>query len=196
MYLVPAEEIQTELVIRKSRFITWAGYVADRAEAMQLLARARRDFPDAGHHCWAYRLGPPTSAHGAAMSDDGEPSGTAGKPILNVLEHKGIGDVAVVVTRYSGGIKLGAGGLVRAYSSSAQKIMALMPTRELVERCRIRVELGYADEPVLRRWLSMHGGELLQCAHQETVVCNVRLPSGLVAELQQLAARSDWDVQA
>lgn len=106
-YTTPKSFHQHKLDIKKSRFIAWAEKVTNRQEAMAFLERSKQTYPDAGHHCWAYQLGHPQSPISAAMSDDGEPSGTAGKPILNVLQHKNIGDVMVIVIRYFGGIKLG-----------------------------------------------------------------------------------------
>ena len=114
---------------QKSRFISRAGCVTSKDEAKLFVHQCRLDYEDAGHYCWAYLLGNPDRASSAAMSDDGEPSGTAGKPILNVLQHKNVGDIMVVVVRYFGGVKLGAGGLVRAYSSSAQLVMDKLKTR-------------------------------------------------------------------
>ena len=113
-YAVPAASCEQEYVVKRSRFIARVVPVNSRADVNAAVARAREDYPDARHHCWAYLLGPPGKAAGAGMSDDGEPAGTAGKPILNVLQHGHLGDVLVIVVRYFGGIKLGAGGLVRA----------------------------------------------------------------------------------
>ena len=119
-YPVPDTPLEVLFEVKKSKFFAFAACTPDRETAMQYLAAKRAEYPDARHHCWAYLLGNPHSPTSAAMSDDGEPSGTAGKPILNVLQHKGVGDITIIVTRYFGGIKLGAGGLVRAYSSAAQ----------------------------------------------------------------------------
>ncbi|MCW8886021.1 MAG: YigZ family protein [Motiliproteus sp.] len=112
-YSVPQQRIEVETEIKKSRFIAWADRAENRDQAMAVLSEARNRYPDARHHCWAYLIGNPAQPKTQAMSDDGEPSGTAGKPILNVLQHNEIGDVMIVVSRYFGGIKLGAGGLVR-----------------------------------------------------------------------------------
>ncbi|CAG0912002.1 unnamed protein product, partial [Cyprideis torosa] len=110
-FFVPASRVEHELVVNKSRFIAWIAPASDREQAMALLDEARLAYPDARHHCWAYVLGNPSNAASAAANDDGEPAGTAGKPILNVIQHKAIGNIMVVVIRYFGGIKLGAGGL-------------------------------------------------------------------------------------
>jgi len=117
---IPQATAQAEIEIKKSRFIGLAKQINDREQGMLWLAKVKATYPDARHHCWAYLLGNPSCATNAGMGDDGEPSGTAGKPILNVLQHKGVGDIMLIVVRYFGGIKLGAGGLNRTYGQAAQ----------------------------------------------------------------------------
>lgn len=109
-YPVPAGYLERETDIKKSRFIARVAPVVSRDEVKEWLEKAHQDHPDARHICWAYQIGRPGSAAEAGMNDDGEPSGTAGKPILSVIQHKDMGDVLVMVIRYFGGIKLGAGG--------------------------------------------------------------------------------------
>ncbi|MDM7321872.1 MAG: YigZ family protein [Gammaproteobacteria bacterium] len=94
------------------------------------------------------------------MGDDGEPSGTAGKPILNVLQHKGVGDVMLVVVRYFGGIKLGAGGLTRAYGQAAQAVMEVLPIEKRESRTTLMVRCDFAQEQGIRHWLVLHGGQV------------------------------------
>jgi putative IMPACT (imprinted ancient) family translation regulator len=96
-YPVPAQQIENLYEIKKSKFIAFAAFADSREAAMSHLANVKQKYPDARHHCWAYLLGNPHSPSSAAMADDGEPSGTAGKPILNVLQHKGVGDVMIMV---------------------------------------------------------------------------------------------------
>lgn len=160
-YLIPAAETVTEYDVKKSRFIGHIQQVNNRAEAMDYVHGLRIRYPDARHHCWAYRLGNPRAPTGVASADDGEPSGTAGKPILNVLQHKDIGEVIVVVVRYFGGIKLGAGGLVRAYSASAQQAMDAVTTRTKRTLVKAVIVAGYAFEQRLRHWLAQHEGQMV-----------------------------------
>lgn len=103
--------------LKKSEFIAYAYPVTSRGQAMFHVEQLREQYPDARHFCWAYIIGDPDNTTSAGFDDDGEPSGTAGRPILNVLQHKSIGNVIVIVVRYFGGIKLGAGGLTRAYAA-------------------------------------------------------------------------------
>ena len=141
-YLVPAGEVRVELRFKNSRFIGTAAPVPTVEEARGLVARVRAEFPDASHHVYAFAVGFGTRVtHG--MSDDGEPSGTAGRPVLAVVQGAGLGDVAVVVSRYFGGTKLGTGGLVRAYGSTAQAVLEQVPRREKVEQVAARLVLPY-----------------------------------------------------
>lgn len=123
-YPIPAGFLERETEIKKSRFIARVAPVSSRDEVKAWLEQARNDHPDARHICWAYQIGRPGAAAEAAMNDDGEPSGTAGKPILSVIQHKDLGDVLVMVIRYFGGIKLGAGGLVRAYAGATEAVLS------------------------------------------------------------------------
>lgn len=174
-YPIPAESIEIELEIKKSRFIARAGYVSTRAQAMQLLDSMKACYPDARHHCWAYQMGSPHSPHSAAMNDDGEPSGTAGKPILNVIQHKGIGDLMVVVSRYFGGVKLGAGGLVRAYSAAAEQAVSAMPIKPYEARIGVLIRCDFANEQLIRQWLSEHEGVVEHVEYANQVGLTVSL---------------------
>ena len=118
-YVIPAETIRAELVIHRSRFIATIGMAESVETAREFIARIRAEMPDATHHVYAFRVGFGSSVQ-EGLSDDGEPAGTSGKPAMAVLRGADIGDVVLVVTRYFGGIKLGTGGLVRAYSSAAK----------------------------------------------------------------------------
>lgn len=131
-YPVPAARARVEEVILRSRFITSAAPAATVEEARAFIAEMRSEFPDASHHCYAFVVGPPGSTGQIGLSDDGEPSGTAGRPMLQVLLGSGIGDIVVVVTRYFGGTKLGTGGLVRAYSGGVKAVLRVLPVCEKI----------------------------------------------------------------
>lgn len=175
-YEIPAQQLTVEYIVKKSRFIAWACPAPDRATAMQWLSKAREAYPDARHHCWAYQIGPPKSPTTAAMSDDGEPSGTAGKPILNVLQHKDVGDVMVIVIRYFGGIKLGAGGLVRAYSHATQMAMEQLTTVTNVALKSYQIAFTFENENLLRRWLSSYGGEISTISYRDECHATCSVP--------------------
>ncbi|MGH1370930.1 MAG: YigZ family protein [Cellvibrionaceae bacterium] len=186
-YERPGQSLEVEYEIKKSRFIARAAKAQSREEAMVLLAQAKLDYPDARHHCWAYLIGDPHSPSTAAMSDDGEPSGTAGKPILNVLQHKNVGDIMLIVIRYFGGVKLGAGGLVRAYSQSAQQVMTELYTETQTPMRSAVVSGSYALEQSLRHWLSSCDGRVTQVDYGECVACHVQLPDAHWQALSQYA---------
>jgi len=175
-YPVPSEQAVAEIEIKKSRFIAYARGITSREEGMAWLEEVKLEYPDARHHCWAYLLGNPNCATNAGMGDDGEPSGTAGKPILNVLQHKGVGDIMIIVVRYFGGIKLGAGGLTRAYSQSAQAVMDVLPTEQQVEMQLMTVSADFSQEQFVRHALSLLDGEVLAVDYAQEVSMQVQLP--------------------
>ena len=177
VYQVPAKDESVQIEIKKSRFIAHSGSVTTREQAMDFLAQLKAQYPDARHHCWAYLLGNPASASNAAMNDDGEPSGTAGKPILNVMQHKKIGDIIVVVVRYFGGVKLGAGGLTRAYSSATEALLSTIELTEHVPIVSIRLTMNFSQENQLRHWLTLNRGKIVAIEYQaQEVVVEVEIP--------------------
>ncbi|ROS05057.1 putative YigZ family protein [Sinobacterium caligoides] len=195
-YLIPAAMLEHCYEVKKSKFIARVYHAEDRAAAMAALALAQHDYPDARHHCWAYLLGDPRQPSSAAFSDDGEPSGTAGKPILNVLNHRGIGDIMVVIIRYFGGIKLGAGGLVRAYSSSTQQAIERLSTVTLVPKAVFVLHSDYAAEPELRRFIDAQGGAIDSADYGLELRLVVSLPLSAEADLQHfLAGRKGISLQ-
>lgn len=173
--------------IKKSSFIARADYAESREQAMDVLSSMRHAYPDARHHCWAYQLGSPFSPISAAMNDDGEPSGTAGKPIFNVLQHKDIGNIMVVVSRYFGGIKLGAGGLVRAYSAAAEGAVSQLKLQknEVFLECILRCD--YAKEQQLRHYLSTIRGRVESVTYQEQASLSIAIPIKEQGELEEFA---------
>jgi uncharacterized YigZ family protein len=120
-YPIPSARHRVEQVIDRSRFICTVAPVSTVDEAQIFVREVQREFADATHNCWAYVVGAPGSSDRIGLSDDGEPHGTAGRPMFTVLQHADVGDVAAVVTRYYGGIKLGTGGLVKAYSGAVSR---------------------------------------------------------------------------
>ena len=181
-YPVPSGYLERETEVKKSRFIARVYPVSSRDEVREHVARAHADFPDARHVCWGYQIGRPGSAAEAAMNDDGEPSGTAGKPILNVIQHKDMGDVLVIVIRYFGGIKLGAGGLVRAYAGAAESVLSDVGRTVQQARVLADVELGFADEQPLRHWCDGHEGTIEAITYSSRVNARVSVPEVRQAE--------------
>ena len=168
------------LEIRHSRFLAQAAPATTPDAALAFLARASD--ADATHNCWAYRIGGDYRS-----SDDGEPAGTAGRPILAAIDGQGFDQVMVVVTRWFGGIKLGAGGLVRAYGGAAAECLRAAPRQALIAMCAIELHAGFDDIGAVHAALPAHGAEKIA----ETFVADgVRLQLSLPADrLDALEAR-------
>lgn len=143
-----------EIEIKRSRFIAQAIPLSHMRELQQLQAQLQIEHNKASHHCLAYVLGGPQQPRAAGSSDDGEPSGTAGKPMLNVLLQQQIGDVGVVVTRYFGGTKLGAGGLIRAYAQAVAELVKVLPLEQVETRLELSLSYPYNVEPQIQRLLN------------------------------------------
>ncbi|HVU11803.1 MAG TPA: YigZ family protein [Phototrophicaceae bacterium] len=158
-YLVPAETINVTTAVSNSRFVTTIGRVTSVDEAKVFLASVRATLPDAHHHVYAYRVGFGNSVI-EGMSDDGEPSGTSGPPVLAVLRGSGIGDVIVVVTRYFGGTKLGTGGLVRAYGDAARAGLEALVTERKIEKQTLGIEAPYHYFELIKRLIGQYSGDI------------------------------------
>ena len=148
-YLVPdlpsGGFFREEETVKRSRFIVTVGRAASPEAAHAFIEKIREEHSQATHNCWAFNAGEPGSTAQVGASDDGEPKGTAGRPMLTAVLHSGIGEVVVVVTRYFGGILLGTGGLVRAYQGSAQLGLEKVPTRarEVLIRCLVSMDTAH-----------------------------------------------------
>ena len=177
---VPAATHRTELVIERSRFIATIAPAATVEDAQAFIARMRAEFPDATHNCWAYVAGAPGSTSHVGMSDDGEPHGTAGRPMLTVLLHSGLGEVAAVVTRYYGGIKLGTGGLARAYGGAVQDALATLPRGERMTLVRLEATVDYGAISVVQQLLPAHEGRVEAVAYDADVRYRLALPDARV----------------
>lgn len=184
-YRIPDLEAphREELVIKRSRFLVSVGHAPTAAEARAFVERIRSEFPDATHNCWAYVAGPPGSSSQIGMSDDGEPHGTAGRPMLTLLLHGGVGEVVAVVTRYFGGIKLGTGGLVRAYQDLVRLGLETLPTREHMVTTRIRVTLDYNRLTLFHRLLPDFRASIEAEDFSTDATFDLSLPEGNVQPL-------------
>jgi uncharacterized YigZ family protein len=180
-YLIPAACQRVEETINRSRFITTLGYAPSVAAARQFIDDVSSEFAGASHNCWAYVVGPPGSTGQAGMSDAGEPHGVAGRPMLTVLLHSGLGDVCAVVTRYFGGTLLGKGGLVKAYSGGVQLALQSLPTIEYAPKTEIRVLIEYAAVTPFLRLLPNHEAEVLEQEFATDVSYRLKLPSEQLA---------------
>ena len=175
-YPVPAATHRVEQEIIRSRFITTIARASTTDDAVAFIRAVGEEFRDATHNCWAYLVGPPGDTSRIGMSDDGEPHGTAGRPMLNALMHAGVGDVAVVVTRYYGGTKLGTGGLVRAYGGGVQQALSTLPLTERIEYAFLTVVIDYSRISVLQQLCGDFEAEVLAQEFAVNVRVDVRLP--------------------
>lgn len=174
-----AAPVHSELIIKKSRFIGCVQPMADRASAQKVVAELWAQHPGARHVCWALLAGGQSAA-----VDDGEPSGTAGRPMLDVLRHQDLEGVLATVVRYFGGVKLGAGGLVRAYTDAVAQALLQAEKVPIVRLATLRCAVPYALEGLLRRELDAAGASLLTVTHGEAVELCFSLPEDAAAALR------------
>lgn len=194
-----AAPVEKELVIRKSRFIAYVAPVSSPEQADETIAAVRKRHWDARHNCSAQVTG--LGADRARSSDDGEPSGTAGMPMLEVLRRRELTDVVAVVTRYFGGIKLGAGGLVRAYSSAVSEALDLASLVDRRVLMQVRIGMAHADagrfDNLLRDWTSRHESVLDEPQYGDEALFEVWCPAEQLPALQaEVAAASAGAVTA
>ncbi|MHB1375476.1 MAG: IMPACT family protein [Thauera sp.] len=185
MPLTLAAPVHSELIIRKSRFIGCVQPVTGRASAQKVVAELWAQHPGARHVCWALLAGGQSAA-----VDDGEPSGTAGRPMLDVLRHQDLEGVLATVVRYFGGVKLGAGGLVRAYTDAVAQALLQAQKVPIVRLETLRCAVPYALEGLLRRELEAAGASLLQVTHEHDVVLDFSLPEDAAGVLQARLAEA------
>lgn len=169
-----------ELIVRKSRFIACVEPVSGREEALARVAQLKAEHHDARHVCWALLAGGQSAAN-----DDGEPGGTAGRPMLDVLRHQDLQGVLATVVRYFGGIKLGAGGLVRAYTDAVAQALLVANKIPLVKQAQLACSLPYALEGLVRHELELAKATLHQVSHQSVVTMHFALPEPEAAVLMQ-----------
>lgn len=162
--------------IKKSSFHTAVYPILSRTDALAALALEKEKYPDARHHCWAYVLGDPAAPTNQGYNDDGEPSGTAGKPILNIINHGEFGNVVVIVSRYFGGIKLGAGGLVRAYSQATKEVLESAEGIPFVPTEKLDLTFKFEQESWLRNQAKRLGITLSDFSYAELVTCVAEVP--------------------
>ncbi len=181
-YHTLAKPCQAVYEIKKSEFLAFAYPITDKEQIAFHVKHLKERYPDARHHCLAYIIGDPKNTTHAGFDDDGEPNGTAGRPILNVLQHQGVGNVLMVVVRYFGGIKLGAGGLTRAYSTATQMVVDEMALTPFIPKSTLTIATSFADEAYVRHLVAQHTGEILDSQYGDGVLLQIQLDSAKVTE--------------
>lgn len=168
-YPILQADLCFEEEIKKSRFITYLAHVEGKQQALDYLQSIKVLHRDARHHCWAYIAAGPHDCVNIGCSDDGEPKGTAGKPMLAILQGTQLGEIMAVVVRYSGGIKLGTGGLVRAYSNGIQQLIRQMQTTEKRFYQHFQLHCDYAQMAAIQGLLAAHSGYIVQITYLQTI---------------------------
>lgn len=169
--------------IKKSRFITLLQHTDGVDEAKQFIQSVKDEYPDARHHCWAFVAGRPDDSQQLGFSDDGEPTGTAGKPIMAQLLGSQLGEITCVVVRYFGGIKLGTGGLVKAYGSGAQQALKILPTQIKVPQKVFNLVCDYSLINAIELLLAQVNGVILHSDYNEAVALQITIPATLEQEV-------------
>ncbi|QYJ75458.1 YigZ family protein [Shewanella sp. FJAT-52076] len=159
-YLIPAGELVFEEEIKASRFITLLDHCDSEAKLKSVLTDVKMRYPGASHYCWAYVAAAPDNSVAMGSSDDGEPAGSAGRPMLATLQGSGLGEVMAIVVRYYGGTKLGVGGLVRAYTSGIKKALTTLETRLKELKYPSSLRCDYAQLADIEYLLGKYGADI------------------------------------
>ena len=177
------EEKNTKIEIKKSKFIGHSLKVISEEEAKEKLNKIKKEYSDATHNCWAYVIG--ISGEKSRYNDDGEPHGTAGPPILDVLKKNNITNTLIVVTRYFGGIKLGAGGLVRAYSETAKTVLEESGIKKLTEVYKIEIIVPYNVLTPFETFIKSNDFKIIEQKFEDNVIFNLYIPVTKEASLKE-----------
>ena len=182
------QDLEVRIDVKNSLFIANLRHTPGRPACTAHLHDMRNQYPDANHHCWAVVAEAPGNSTFWGFSDAGEPSGTAGKPMLQVLSHADIGEVSVVVIRYFGGTKLGTGGLVKAYGDAVKEIVAACPTMLKLDLCDVTITLPYDLSGKIEHVCQQYEGEIIGREYGQDLQLQVRLESHQKEGLQQALA--------
>lgn len=177
-YPVPASVVEVREVVRGSRFITLVGHAASRDDASRFVAQLRERHPGATHYCWAFNAGKPGSTATVGMSDAGEPHGTAGRPMLSALLHSGLGEVVAACARFYGGVKLGTGGLSRAYRGGVKKALRVCPTVTKTTWTPVLIKVPYEAVDRVRHLLGTLNATIGEQSFGAEVTLAALVPSG------------------
>lgn len=182
-YPIPAELFRCEIEVKHSRFIATIVSTDTPEAALTFISEIKQEFPDATHNCWAYLIGPPGSTDRIGLSDDGEPHGVAGKPMLTTIQHSGLGDITAVVTRYFGGTKLGKGGMVKAYTLAVKTAIEQLKVAEKIDWVELTAYFDYPFLDNIERLLPNYEVVLQEKQFAEKICLQLKLPTEHSAEL-------------
>ena len=184
-YPVPAKEVIFEEEIKKSRFITYLAHTPGVEAAKQFVEEIKEKHKDARHNCWAYVASKPEDSTHWGCSDDGEPSGTAGRPMLAQLSGSGVGEITAVVTRYFGGVKLGTGGLVKAYGGGVKQALELLQTVEKIPLETFHIQCSYDHVSLVEHLCQEYSAEIMDRQYTDSILVVVSVDSRQSDNLQQ-----------
>ena len=184
--LPPGGRFQSEETIRRSRFIATAARASTPEEAKAFIDEIRAEHSQATHNCWAYAAGAPGDTARVGASDDGEPKGTAGRPMLTAILHGGVGETVVVVTRYFGGILLGTGGLVRAYQGTTKAVLEALPTKPREVFVRYVASLDPTISANFEHVLREAGGKVLSTDFRFDAAYEILVPEDAAVRFESL----------
>ena len=195
-YQIPCSPVVIETEEKKSRFICWLGPVTDKAAFLRELEKARVQYPDASHHCTALVIGNPANPDVMQSDDDGEPGGSAGRPMLELLLKQEVGNVGAIVTRYFGGTKLGVGGLMRAYRGAVGEALQNAILETHVPLVEVKIRCDFAGESRLRFLVDQHRGQCGEVVYTNRVQISVKLPEDQWPALQEKLPSEGFSVAA
>ena len=184
-YQYPATRTLYREEIKKSTFIVHIAHTPTIADAKAFVRSINEEYPDARHNCWAHVAGEPGGSHVLGFSDDGEPNGTAGKPMLNVLMGPGVGEISAVITRYFGGIKLGSGGLVRAYAQATKDVLAIAEGVPYIPTTTVALICAFEQEGWLRNQAIKYNVVLNEFVYTDQVQCVASIPDSVLTSFVQ-----------
>jgi len=191
-YLIAANDVVDEIIVSRSRFICYISPCCSQEEAKKQIKKRQCEHPQASHHCYAFLCGKPLDSQKYGFSDDGEPSGTAGRPMLSTLQGSNIGEICAVVVRYFGGTKLGTGGLQRAYSASVRQALTLLVTKTKIPMVHKTLACQYTQVNDILHLLEQVGGKVIEQNYTDSVFLTISLPeeqlSNVEMQLQTLSS--------
>jgi uncharacterized YigZ family protein len=182
-YFIPAETTRSRIEVKRSRFIATAAFTPSIETSDTFISAVKAEFPDANHNCWTRVIGAPGDTSQAGMSDDGEPQGAAGRPMLTALLHTDVGDISVVVSRYFGGINLGKGGMARAYTDALLEVLEQLPRKEKIFYLPLKIQVPYPLLDTLDRILPEYETLIDTRDFGASVTLNLKVPAEKHPEL-------------
>ena len=185
-FLVPTTSCKASFIEKKSKFIGIIYPLNNKDELTALLKEAQKFYPDASHYCYAYKIGNVSSPSHAGMNDDGEPKGTAGKPIFNLINHNNVSNILIIVVRYYGGVKLGAGGLTRAYSKAASLVFKSITTETYFMSFKATITIDYKSEKKLIMWINKSKVIIVNKFYDKAITYELSIPQTLESEWNKI----------